>query len=120
MSASDAETAVLGWLAEREPDMIALLRDVVNMDSGSYDKAGVDAVGARFEQFFAEHCIRTERERHDTFGDAIHVLPQDTPRQREADCPDGAIAIRCSLKEKSRGGHSRLRMAVPMGPASPI
>jgi glutamate carboxypeptidase len=31
----------------------------VNIDSGSYNKAGVDAVGERFTRFFAEHGIAT-------------------------------------------------------------
>lgn len=53
--------------------MIDLLRDVVNIDSGSYDKEGVDAVGARFERHFAEHGIPSRRESHGTFGDALHA-----------------------------------------------
>jgi hypothetical protein len=38
------ETRITDWLASREGDMIALLEKLVNTDSGSYDKAGVDAV----------------------------------------------------------------------------
>jgi glutamate carboxypeptidase len=53
--------------------MIDLLRDVVNIDSGSYDKEGVDAVGARFERHFAEHGIPCRREANASFGDAIHA-----------------------------------------------
>jgi glutamate carboxypeptidase len=37
--------------------MVALLAEVVNIDSGSYNKRGVDAVGARFARFFADHGI---------------------------------------------------------------
>ena len=51
--------------------MIALLEEVVNLDSGSYDKAGVDAVGERFAQFFAEQGIPVERRRNEGFGDAF-------------------------------------------------
>lgn len=68
------ETQITDWLASQKQAMIDLLRDVVNIDSGSYDKAGVDAVGARFEQHFAEHGISAWRESHDTYGDAIHAL----------------------------------------------
>ncbi|QCI69556.1 M20 family metallopeptidase [Phreatobacter stygius] len=53
--------------------MLDLLRDVVDTDSGSYDKAGVDAVGAHFERFLANHEIETWREPHGIFGDAIHA-----------------------------------------------
>ena len=37
--------AILEWLASQRPAMLALLEELVNTDSGSYDKAGVDAVG---------------------------------------------------------------------------
>jgi glutamate carboxypeptidase len=68
------ETQITDWLASQKQAMIDLLRDVVNIDSGSYDKAGVDAVGARFERHFAEHGMSAWRESHDTYGDAIHAL----------------------------------------------
>ena len=79
MVISDHETAVLAWLEARKGAMVTLLQEVVDTDSGSYDKAGVDAVGARFERFFADHGIRTVREAHAMFGDAIHVFADDTP-----------------------------------------
>ena len=77
MTVSEREAQVTAWLAEQKDAMIELLRDVVNIDSGSYDKAGVDAVGARFERFFAEHGLSTRREPNDQFGDAIHVRLDD-------------------------------------------
>ena len=73
MSAS-TETQITEWIASQKQSMIDLLRDVVNIDSGSYDKPGVDAVGARFEQHFAAHGIEAWREPHDVFGDAVHAL----------------------------------------------
>ena len=68
------ESQITDWLASQRQAMIDLLRDVVNINSGSYDKAGVDAVGARFERHFAEHGISSWREQHDTYGDAIHAM----------------------------------------------
>lgn len=68
------ETQITEWIASQKQAMIGLLRDVVNIDSGSYDKTGVDAVGAQFEKHFADHDIETWREPHDVFGDAIHAL----------------------------------------------
>lgn len=68
-----SEAQITDWLASQRQAMIDLLRDVVNIDSGSYDKEGVDAVGARFEQHFAEHGIPSRRESHGTFGDALHA-----------------------------------------------
>ncbi len=67
MTASTA--TILDWLATQEGAMLALLAEVVNLDSGSYDKAGVDAVGERFERFFAEHGIAAARRPRDGFGD---------------------------------------------------
>ncbi|WP_249142291.1 M20 family metallopeptidase [Bradyrhizobium sp. AUGA SZCCT0160] len=71
---ASTETQITEWIASQKQSMIDLLRDVVNIDSGSYDKAGVDAVGARFEQHFATHGIDAWREPHDVFGDAVHAL----------------------------------------------
>ena len=72
--AETTETRITDWLAARKDAMVDLLREVVDIDSGSYDKAGVDAVGARFERFFAEQGISSWREHHDVYGDAIHAL----------------------------------------------
>lgn len=68
-----SEAQITDWLASQRQAMIDLLRDVVNIDSGSYDKEGVDSVGARFERHFAEHGIPSHRESHGTFGDALHA-----------------------------------------------
>jgi glutamate carboxypeptidase len=67
------ETQITQWLTEQRQAMLDLLRDVVDIDSGSYDKSGVDAVGARFERFMQEHGIESWREPNDVFGDAIHA-----------------------------------------------
>jgi glutamate carboxypeptidase len=71
--------SITTWLATQREPMIALLREAVDTGSGSYDKAGVDAVGAVFERFFAAEGLLTTREPHATFGDAIHVRLDDTP-----------------------------------------
>ena len=67
------EARITGWLGNQQEAMLALLAEVVSIDSGSYDKAGVDAVGARFVQFFHEHGLVTAVEPIEGFGDAIHV-----------------------------------------------
>jgi glutamate carboxypeptidase len=51
------EQEVLAWLGQQHDAMVALLADLVNIDCGSYNKRGVDAVCARFVRFFAEHDI---------------------------------------------------------------
>ncbi len=40
-----SEQQILDWLGGQRDAMLALLQTLVNTDSGSYDKAGVDAVG---------------------------------------------------------------------------
>ena len=100
---SPHEAQVLGWLAAQKDAMVALLRDVVNIDSGSYDKAGVDAVGARFLAFFAEHGLPTTVEPNATFGDALHIRLDDVARNerpvllmghRDTVFPKGEVARR--------------------------
>jgi glutamate carboxypeptidase len=53
------ERAVLDWLADKGPEMEALLAELVAIDSGSHDPAGVEAVRARIAAFFAERGIET-------------------------------------------------------------
>lgn len=72
------EAQITAWLASQQDAMLALLRDAVNTDSGSYDKAGVDAVGQLFIDFFQQHGLVTAREAHERFGDAIHIRLDDT------------------------------------------
>ena len=68
-----AAAPALDWLAGRHDAMVALLADLVNIDSGSYDKPGVDAVGARIRAFLAEHGIDCETIPNATYGDAIRA-----------------------------------------------
>ena len=68
---ANASNDITSWLASQRDVMLALLAEVVNIDSGSYDKAGVDAVGERFKRFFAEHGIPTSVVPNDTYGEAI-------------------------------------------------
>lgn len=76
---SPKEAQITGWLAEQKVEMLRLLEDVVNIDSGSYDKAGVDAVGARFVAFYEGQGLITHVEKIETYGDAIHIRLDDAP-----------------------------------------
>jgi glutamate carboxypeptidase len=67
------ETLVLDWLAAQRDAMLDLVRTLVDIDSGSYDKAGVDAVGARLRAFLAAHDIAFSIIANDRFGDAIRA-----------------------------------------------
>jgi glutamate carboxypeptidase len=67
------ETLVLDWLASQRDAMLDLVRTLVDIDSGSYDKSGVDAVGARLRAFLSAHDIASSVIGNDRFGDAIRV-----------------------------------------------
>jgi glutamate carboxypeptidase len=97
------ESRITAWLAAQREAMVGLLRETVDIDSGSYDKPGVDAVGARFEAFFREAGMTPRREAHATFGDAIHVALDDGPTNerpvvlmghRDTVFPKGEVAKR--------------------------
>ena len=71
------ERQILDWLAGQRGAMLALLETLVNTDSGSYDKAGVDAVGAHIQAFLASQGIATEVVPDTKFGDAISATVGD-------------------------------------------
>ena len=80
------KSQITQWLASQQQAMLDLLRDAVDTDSGSYDKAGVDAVGQRFIGFFTTQGLLTTREPHDTFGDAIHIRLDDRCPTKSPSC----------------------------------
>ena len=65
------EHTVLDWLGGQRSAMLTLLETLVNTDSNSYDKSGVDAVGAHIHQFLARNAITCDVLPDDRFGDAI-------------------------------------------------
>lgn len=67
------EKAIVEWLGTQQGEMLALLEDLVNIDGGSYDKAGVDAVGVRIRTFLESHGIACETIENQTYGDALRA-----------------------------------------------
>jgi glutamate carboxypeptidase len=67
------EKQILDWLAGERAAMLGLLEDLVNTDSGSYDKPGVDAVGDLIRSFLDASGIVHETVANDTFGDGIRA-----------------------------------------------
>jgi glutamate carboxypeptidase len=105
------ENTITEWLASQKEAMLGLLAEVVNIDSGSYDKAGVDAVGERFIRFFGEQGLVTTREPNDRFGDAIHISLDDKPTNerpivlmghRDTVFPKGEVSRRPFRMENGR------------------
>ena len=57
MTAATTEATITAWLATQQDAMLSVLEAMVNTDGGSYDKPGVDAVGAIVRNFMAERDI---------------------------------------------------------------
>lgn len=72
-SLSTSEQEVLDWLDRSHDAMVELLRQIVNIDSGSYNKAGVDAVIAVLRGYLEEHGIHCEMHPNGTFGDCMRA-----------------------------------------------
>ena len=80
-SANGREREIIDWLGGQREAMLGLLATLVNTDSGSYDKPGVDAVGGHIRAFLGEHGIASEVSPDEKFGDAISAMVgRESPR----------------------------------------
>ncbi|HBP58091.1 MAG: peptidase M20 [SAR116 cluster bacterium] len=68
------DESIVEWLDQQQANMLALLKDLVDIDSNSFDKAGVDRVGSRLVAFFDEHEIPHETIPLEFHGDAIRAV----------------------------------------------
>ena len=76
------KTRILDWLASQEGEMIALLEQLVNVDSGSYDKEGVDRAGKVIEAFLEKHSIPFDVMSMAEHGDVIRATVGTGGRNR--------------------------------------
>jgi glutamate carboxypeptidase len=75
-----SETAIANWLATQQDAMVSLLREMVDIDSGSYNKRGIDAVGDVIRRFMASQNIPVETVAQQNHGDCLRaVAPWDGP-----------------------------------------
>src|SRR5947209_20261523 len=80
MAANGSEQKILDWLGGQRDAMLALLQALVNTDSGSYDKEGVDRAGVPIQNFLRENGIASEITPDEKFGDAISAtVGQSSP-----------------------------------------
>ena len=70
--------AIVSYLNDRLDDYIAELEPLVNQDSGSYDKAGVDIVTGKLQQRFERMGFAVERVAQERFGDDLVARRQGT------------------------------------------
>ena len=103
---ADAKTRqeILDWLHSQEGVMFALLEQLVNTESGSYNKAGVDRVGQILQERLQSAGIRTTIHPSDTHGNCLsaEVPGSDGPGaphvllmgHMDTVFPDGTVAER--------------------------
>jgi glutamate carboxypeptidase len=101
-----SESEITAWLATQQDAMLAMLRDMVDIDSGSYNKPGIDAVGEVIRRFMASQNIPVETMAQQKHGDCLRaVAPWDGPAgnaggnivlmgHRDTVFPDGEVARR--------------------------
>lgn len=93
---------ILTWLEEAKPQMLELLETLVNIDSGSYNKAGVDAVGDEVIAFLNGAGVATSKIAVTGHGDAVRAMVPGTGSNRpimvmghrDTVFPDGEAAAR--------------------------
>jgi glutamate carboxypeptidase len=68
-----SETEITAWLAGQQDAMIDLLRTMVDIDSGSYNKPGIDAVGAVVRRFLESHGLTVEAVPQSRHGDCLRA-----------------------------------------------
>ena len=100
------ETQITTWLATQLSEMLDLLQQVVDIDSGSYNKEGVDAVGAVVRRFLTSQGIEVETLPQRRHGDCLRAaVPWQGPAgnaggnivlmgHRDTVFPDGEAARR--------------------------
>ncbi len=65
---------LINWLNAQQENMLSLMADLVNIDSNSFDKAGVDKVAARLGVFFDNHRIPYDTIPLTDHGDALRAV----------------------------------------------
>src|SRR5690606_20536310 len=80
----DVPSRAQQWLETQQSNMLALLEDLVNIDSNSYDHAGVSAVFDRLEHFFGSFGLKAESHYVNGIRAALSVRvgQADTPERR--------------------------------------
>ena len=65
---------LINWLNAQQEKMLSLMADLVNIDSNSFDKAGVDKVATRLRVFFDNHRIPYDTIPLTDHGDALRAV----------------------------------------------
>ena len=71
MAGGYAEALIVEWLGGQRDAMLDALREMVDTDGGTYDKAGVDAVGGQVRRFLEREGIPVETVPRERYGDCL-------------------------------------------------
>lgn len=106
MTTDSIERKIVGWLGSQQDAMVELLARIVNIDSGTYNKPGADAVGEVIGEFLTEHGLAIEVLPQERFGDCLRAsVPWSGPNahnrgnivlmgHRDTVFPDGEVTRR--------------------------
>lgn len=72
-TASPADERILGWLDTQQDAMVEFLGSIVNIDSNSYDKAGIDRCGEAIAAFLGANGLPVTTIPLDAHGDILRV-----------------------------------------------
>jgi len=75
---TEAERKVVDWIAAERAATLGLIEALVNTDSGSLDKAGVDAAGACIRGFLHARGIACDVVPNERYGDGIRATVGET------------------------------------------
>ena len=68
-----SEAEITAWLAGQRDAMVAMLREMVDIDSGSYNKSGIDAVGGVVRRFLEANGLVVETLPQGRHGDCLRA-----------------------------------------------
>src|SRR5260370_42017500 len=71
---AENERQVKDWLATQGEAMVKPLAELVNTDSGSYDKQGVDAAGEVLKRYFTAEGLPLETIAQPQYGEQIRAI----------------------------------------------
>jgi glutamate carboxypeptidase len=94
MKAESTEARIIAWLATQEGAMLAALERMVNTDGGSYDKPGVDAVGAQIRGFCEASGLAVETVPGERFGDCLRaILPHEGAAKARGNAAENIVLL---------------------------
>ena len=101
-----SEQQITAWLATQQDAMIVLLREMVDIDSGSYNKPGIDAVGAVVRRFLDSQDVPVEVVPQSRHGDCLRAaVPWDGPGAGSAARGETNAAGSAARGETNAGGN---------------